>query len=78
MVKLRHARRALGESTVLRGSEPVGDLPSSRPDEFKQRLDRELGYQPHELRRRISEFDLEFIPRLDSLQLDSSELLDPQ
>jgi diguanylate cyclase (GGDEF)-like protein len=38
MVKLRHARRALGASTVLRGSEPVGDLPSSRPDEFKQRL----------------------------------------
>jgi diguanylate cyclase (GGDEF)-like protein len=28
----------LGESTVLPGSEPVGDLPSAPPDEFKQRL----------------------------------------
>ena len=46
-------------------------------DEFKKRLDRELGYQPAELGRRISDFDLEFRPRLDSLQLDSTELLDP-
>ena len=46
-------------------------------EDFKRRLDRELGYQPHELGRRISEFDLEFLPRVDSLQCDSSELLDP-
>ncbi len=46
-------------------------------EDFKRRLDRELGYQPHELGRRISEFDLEFLPRLDSLQSDSTELLDP-
>jgi hypothetical protein len=45
--------------------------------EFKLRCDRELGYQPHELRRRTSEFDLEFLPRLDSLQSDSTDLLDP-
>src|SRR5712691_11248648 len=38
MVNLRRARGALRESTVLRGSEPVGDLPSAPPDEFKQRL----------------------------------------
>src|SRR5213594_451213 len=38
MVNLRHARGALRESTVLPGSEPVGDLPSASPDEFKQRL----------------------------------------
>ena len=35
---LRHARRALGESTLLPGSERVGDLPSAPPDEFNQRL----------------------------------------
>src|SRR5262249_11827946 len=46
-------------------------------DDFKKRLDRELGYQPHELGRRISDFDLEFLPRLDALQMDSTELLDP-
>jgi hypothetical protein len=39
--------------------------------------DRELGYQPHELRRRTSQFDLEFLPRVDSLQSDSTDLLDP-
>src|SRR5262249_29624679 len=46
-------------------------------DDFKKRLDREIGYQPHELGRRISDFDLEFLPRLDALQMDSTELLDP-
>ena len=46
-------------------------------DEFKKRLDKELGYQPMELGRRIDDFDLEFVPRLDSLQLDATELLDP-
>jgi len=46
-------------------------------DEFKKRNLRELGYQPAELGRRISDFDIEFMPRLDSLQLDSTELLDP-
>ena len=58
-------------TTDLYHSETIGSA------EFKQRLDRELGYQPHETGRRISPFDLEFVPRLDSLQLDSSELLDP-
>ena len=35
---IRHASRTLRESTVMPGAEPVGDLPSAPPDEFKQRL----------------------------------------
>src|SRR5262245_13427419 len=50
---------------------------SIESDDFRKRCDRELGYQPHELRGRKSEFDLEFLPRLDSLQADSTDLLDP-
>jgi DUF218 domain-containing protein len=46
-------------------------------DDFLKRNERELGYQPAELGRRISDFDIEFVPRLDSLQLDATELLDP-
>jgi hypothetical protein len=46
-------------------------------EEFRQRCQRELGYQPYELRSRKSEFDLEFLPRLDSLHADSTDLLDP-
>jgi diguanylate cyclase (GGDEF)-like protein len=37
-VAIRHASRTLRESTVMPGAEPVGDLPSAPPDEFKQRL----------------------------------------
>ena len=35
---LRHANRGLRESTVMPGTEPIGDLPSAPPDEFNQRL----------------------------------------
>jgi diguanylate cyclase (GGDEF)-like protein len=37
-VNLRHVNRAPRESTVIPGTEPIGDLPSAPPDEFKQRL----------------------------------------
>ena len=46
-------------------------------DDFRKRNERELGYEPAAIGRRISDFDLEFVPRLESLQLDSTELLDP-
>lgn len=44
---------------------------------FAQRCIRDFGYEPVRLGARISPFDLEFIPRIDSLQADANDLLDP-
>ncbi|MEO6259535.1 MAG: YdcF family protein [Thermoanaerobaculia bacterium] len=44
---------------------------------FAERCLRELGYLPYELGKRISPFDLEFKPCLDSLQADAMDPLDP-
>ncbi len=44
---------------------------------FAERCLRELGYLPYELGKRISIFDLEFKPCLDSLQGDAMDPLDP-
>lgn len=44
---------------------------------FAERCSRELGYQPHELLRRISPSDLEFLPMIESLHADAIEPLDP-
>ncbi len=44
---------------------------------FGERCLRELGYKPYALRARISPFDLEFLPMLDSLQADAMDPLDP-
>lgn len=44
---------------------------------FQERCDRELGYRPHELKRRVSTFDLEWIPRRESLHADPMDPLDP-
>ncbi len=44
---------------------------------FRVRCDKELGYQPHLLHKRLSRFDLEMTGRLDSLHIDPLELLDP-
>ena len=44
---------------------------------FAKRCEQELGYQPVTVLRRVSAFDLEFTPRLDSLQIDSMDPLDP-
>lgn len=45
--------------------------------EFVQRCERELGYQPSQLVGRISQFDLEILPRIESLQADAMDPLDP-
>jgi hypothetical protein len=45
--------------------------------QFTQRCEKELGYQPIRLAGRTSPFDLEFVPLIDSLEADASELLDP-
>jgi len=46
-------------------------------EQFVKRCATELGYQPHKLAGRISAFDLEFLPLIDSLQIDPSDPLDP-
>ena len=44
---------------------------------FTKRCANELGYQPHKLSTRISPFDLEFFPLIESLQIDATDPLDP-
>lgn len=44
---------------------------------FADRCIKELGYKPYQLRARISPFDQEFTPVIDSLQADAMDPLDP-
>ncbi|GHB84004.1 YdcF family protein [Persicitalea jodogahamensis] len=44
---------------------------------FAERCRRELGYLPYRLGERLSDTDLEFLPSLNSLQIDHDEPLDP-
>jgi len=44
---------------------------------FAKRCDEELGYQPVTITGRVSIFDLAFTPRIDSLQIDAMDPLDP-
>jgi hypothetical protein len=44
---------------------------------FKMRCLKELGYEPVSVLGRVSLFDLEFLPRIDSLQIDPLDPLDP-
>ena len=44
---------------------------------FTERCLKELGYKPYQLRKRISPFDLEFVPVIDSLHADPMDPLDP-
>lgn len=46
-------------------------------DEFAKRNLEELGYQPVKIGKRVSQFDLEFVPVLDSMQVDPMQPLDP-
>jgi hypothetical protein len=46
-------------------------------EEFRKRCDAQMGYQPGRVLRRVSAFDLEFQPAIESLQVDSTDLLDP-
>jgi hypothetical protein len=46
-------------------------------DEFAKRNLEELGYQPVKIGKRVSEFDLEFVPVIDSMQVDPMQPLDP-
>jgi hypothetical protein len=44
---------------------------------FAKRCDEELGYQPAKIGRRVSPFDLEIVPRIESLQINPMDPLDP-
>jgi hypothetical protein len=44
---------------------------------FRERCVRDFGYEPVRLLSRTSPFDLEFVPLIDSLHADASDLLDP-
>jgi hypothetical protein len=46
-------------------------------DVFSKRCITELGYLPYKIVSRTSPFDLEFLPQIDSLQIDPSDPLDP-
>ena len=45
--------------------------------EFHDRCLRELGYQPGTIGRRLTRFDVEFTPSVDSLHADPRDPLDP-
>jgi hypothetical protein len=58
----------------------VTDMDHSRTIEspaFRDRCIRELGYVPFEVLKRLSRFDLEWLPKKESLQADSRDPLDP-
>lgn len=44
---------------------------------FEKRCIDELGYLPYRLAKRLSPFDLEFLPKIDSLHSDPTDPLDP-
>lgn len=44
---------------------------------FAERCEKELGYQPVTVSKRVSVFDLEFTPRVEALQIDAMDPLDP-
>jgi len=46
--------------------------------DFAKRCEDELGYVPHRIVKRLSVFDLEWMPKMESLQIDAAgDLLDP-
>src|SRR5205807_6586463 len=44
---------------------------------FAKRCEQELGYQPGKILKRVSAFDLELAPRMESLQINPMDPLDP-
>jgi len=64
------------EARALITTDPGQSSSIEKPD-FEERCIREIGYVPHKLLGRISAFDLEFMPKIEALQLDPLDLLDP-
>lgn len=55
----------------------AGHITSIVADTFRQRFDEELGYQPIVRGRQLGPYEMEFRPRLMSLQRDAMDPLDP-
>jgi hypothetical protein len=64
------------EAKALITTDP-GHSSSIESPAFNERCIKEIGYVPHQLVGRISRFDLEWTPKLDALQADWQDLLDP-
>jgi hypothetical protein len=64
------------DKTALVTTDPQQSDYIENPNFEKRCLD-ELGYVPYRLQRRTSPFDLEFVPRIESLQSDPTDPLDP-
>lgn len=79
---LRNAARLMfryGIPTDRKGLILTDQLHSATIDTpaFLERCVRDFGYEPVRLQSRISPFDLEFTPLIDSLHADATDLLDP-
>lgn len=64
------------EKKALITTDPGQSASIENPSFAKRNLN-ELGYEPLKLEGRISKFDLEFLPVIDSLQMDPTDPLDP-
>jgi len=64
------------EARALITSDPAQSANIESRD-FEKRCNQELGYLPYQLFGRISAFDLEFLPKIESLQSDAQDPLDP-
>ena len=79
---LRNAARLIYRYGIPFGAKALVTTDSSQSkyiesEAFTKRCDQELGYQPMTVIRRLSLFDLEFTPRVESLQIDAMDPLDP-
>jgi hypothetical protein len=63
-------------ATALVTTDQAQSASMERP-EFEQRCMREMGHMPVRILRRISAFDLEFVPRIEALHSDPGDPLDP-
>ena len=64
------------EKTVLVSSDP-NQSAYIEGGVFAKRCMDELGYMPYKIVKRLSVFDLEWLPQIDSLQADAHDPLDP-
>jgi hypothetical protein len=64
------------EKTVLVTTDP-NQSTYIEGDVFAKRSMDELGYMPYKIVKRLSAFDLEWLPQINSLQADARDPLDP-
>ena len=81
-LSLRNAARLIYRYGLPFGAKALVTTDSSQSkyiesEAFTKRCDQELGYQPGKILRRVSAFDLELVPRIESLQVNPMDPLDP-